>query len=266
VVPETTAGSHTITVSNGQRTRGAKLRVNPLITLLSTSGTVGSTVGAQLRGFGAGESVLVTFDTGGGVRSLARVSTSSKGSGDISFIVPASARGKHRVSASGSAGNGTYTTYFTRQSAWVSSGTPAPGRLVRVQIRGFGAGEPVEVRFDAPDAIALGSVTASATGSGSVAVRIPSDSPEGSHDLWLVGSQGTSARVPLTITMAERPTPTATFPPEPTMTIPAETATIEVPTDIPVPTETPVVETPTETPAVSDTPASDGSPVVSGDT
>jgi hypothetical protein len=265
-VPETTAGSHTISVSTGQRTRTVKLRVNPLISLMTTSGTVGSTVAAQMRGFGGGESVLLTFDTGSGVRSLVRVTASGAGSAEASFVVPASARGKHRVSATGSLGNGTYTTYFTRQSAWVSSGTPAPGRLVRVQVRGFVAGEPVDIRFDTPDAPALGSVTASATGSGSVAVRIPGDSVEGSHDLWLLGRQGTSTRVPLTITVAEVPAPTATITIEPTVPIPAETPTIEVPTGTLVPTETPVVKTPTETPAATVTPAQDGSPVVSGDT
>jgi subtilisin family serine protease len=258
-VPETTAGSHTIMVSTGQRTRAANLRIIPLITLGTTSGTVGSTVAAQLHGFGGGESVLVTFDTGGGMRSLVRVTASAAGSADISFVVPASARGKHRVSATGSVGNGTYTSYYTHQSAWVSSGTPASGRLVRVQIRGFVPGESVEIRFDAPDAVALGSLNASATGSGSVAVRIPGDSAEGPHDLWLVGSQGTSARLPLTITVAERPTPTVTITIEPTATIPAETPTIEVPTGTPVPTETLVFATPTETAM----PAPDGSPVVS---
>jgi hypothetical protein len=137
---------------------------------------------------------------------------------------------------------------------------------VRVQIRGFGAGESVEIRFDAPDAAVVGSVMASATGSGSVAVRIPGDSVEGSHDLWLSGSQGTFTRIPLTVAAAEFPTPTATIATEPTVTAPAETPTIEAPTDTPAPTETPVVETPAETPTVTDTPSPDGSPVVSGDT
>ena len=93
--------------------------------------------------------MLVSFDTGGGVRSLVRATASSTGSADVSFVVPASSRGKHRVSATGSLGNGTYTSYFTRQNAFVSSGTPEPGRLVRVQVRGFVAGELVEARFEA---------------------------------------------------------------------------------------------------------------------
>jgi hypothetical protein len=272
-VPATVAGSHTISVSTGQRTRTAKLRINPLVKLDSTSGTVGSTVNAQLRGFGSGESVLVSFDTGSGVRSLVRATASGVGSADVSFVVPTSSRGKHRVSATGSLGNGTYTSYFTRQSAFVSSGTPESGRLVRVQVRGFVAGELVEARFDAPDAAGLGTVTASSTGSGSVAVRIPAEANEGSHDLWLIGNQGTTVRLPLTIEAAVVPTPTtsATSTVEPTVTTPVETPTIEPATESPVPTETATIAIPTETPTTAaptetQTPAPEGSAVDSGDT
>ena len=234
-VPATVAGSHTISVSTGQRTRTASLRINPLIRLETTSGIVGSTVNAQLRGFGGGESVLVSFDTGDGVRSLVRATASSTGSADVSFAVPASSRGKHRVSATGSLSNGTYTSYFTRQNAFISSGTPEAGRLVRVQVRGFMAGEVVEARFDAPDAASLGSVTASSTGSGSVAVRIPAGASQGPHDLWLVGSLGTTVQLPLSVAAAEVPTPiaTPTSAVEPTGTVPAETPTVETPTETP---------------------------------
>jgi hypothetical protein len=260
-------------VSTGQRTRTAGLRINPLIKLESTSGVVGSTVNAQLRGFGGGESVLVSFDTGDGVRSLVRATTSSTGSADVSFVVPASSRGKHRVSAAGSLGNGTYTSYFIRQSAFISAGTPEAGRLVRVQVRGFVGGEVAEARFDAPEATALGSVTVSATGSGSVAVRIPADASEGPHDLWLIGSQGTAVRLPLTVATAAIPTPTATATStvEPSATISDETPTVESSTETPVPTETATTEIPTETatavvPTETPTPAPEGSAVDSGDT
>ena len=251
-VPATVAGSHTISVSTGQRTRTASLRINPLIRLETTSGIVGSTVNAQLRGFGGGESVLVSFDTGGGVRSLVRATASSTGSADVSFIVPASSRGKHRVSATGSLGNGTYTSYFTRQSAFISSGTPEPGRLVRVQVRGFVAGEVVEAYFDTSETASLGSVTVSVDWQRQRGCPHSGRRERGSHDLWLVGNQRTMARMPLTVAAAAVPTPTAsaTSTVEPTGTVPAESPTVETPTETPVPTETATIEIPTETPTV----------------
>ena len=78
-------------------------------------------------------------------------------------------------------------------------------------------------------------MTASSTGSGSVAVRIPAGASQGPHDLWLVGGLGTTVQLPLSISAAEVPTPiaTPTSAVEPTATVPAETPTVETPTETP---------------------------------
>ena len=173
---------------------------------------------------------------------MVRVTTSIKtGSANTAFVVPASTTGKHRVSAIGNKGSSTYTNWFTTPSAFVSAGTPEPGLLVRVQVRGFAAGETVEAAFGSQAGQVLGSVIASGTGSGSVAVRMPLDAEPGAHNLWLIGNQGGVAMVALMVTATSAPTPTGTPTAEPTLPVdtPTETdeAATETPTE-PVPTPT----------------------------
>ena len=206
------------------------------------------------RGFGSAESIVVWFDTGGGLRSMVRVTaTFQTGSANTSFIVPASTDGRHRVGATGNAGNTTYAAFRTRPSAYVSAGTPEPDRLVRVQFRGFVGGELVEARFDTQAGISLGSTVSSESGSGSLAVRIPSDASEGTHYVWMMGNQGNNIRITLSVIAASEPfptpTPSATPTGEATSTpVSDQTATPEPgsPTVAP-PTETVVAPTPSET-------------------
>jgi hypothetical protein len=173
--------------------------------------------------------------------------------------VPASTDSRHRVTATGTAGNTTYGAFRTRPSAYVSAGTPEPDRLVRVQFRGFVAGELVEARFDTQAGPSLGSTMASGTGSGSLAVRVPGSALEGTHYVWMMGNQGNNIRITLSVIAASEPLPT----PTPSATPTRETTSTPVsgvtatpypgsPTVAP-PTETVVAPTPSET-ATSDIP------------
>jgi subtilisin len=262
-IPEMTNGHYKLTVSTGQKQVSATIKVAPLIALEVTSGPVGETVNVQLCGFGDRESVLISFDTGPVTRSMVRVTISQTGSADVSFVVPPSTGGRHRVTATGNKGNSTYASFVTRASAYVSDGLPEPGRLVRVQFRGCEGGEGIEVRFDMQSGPVLGSATASSTGSGSIAVRIPSDSSSGAHYLWLLGDAGNEIRVPLTLSEASLPTPSPTLTATPvssetsvpTEESPTETSTI-APTAIPTDPVTP--EPPTET--LTATPTEIGTP------
>ena len=231
----------------------------------------------QLRGFGPGESILVAFETGGG--------TPEHGPGDgiardgqRRYVVCRAGQYARQAPGVGNGQRGqcSVCTYWTRESAYVSAGTPEPGRLVRIQFRGFAAEELVNARFGTQSGPELGSMVASITGGGSLAVRIPSSVSEGTHYVWLIGDRGNSARVSLVVSAAIEPTPAPTMTPtevasgtpEPSSTPepgnltespPAEltptssaTATPLVPTE--TPTETALPETPTETPATA-TPA-----------
>jgi hypothetical protein len=284
------SGQHTISVSTGPRTVTKKITINPRIDLDRTSGPVGETVAVQLRGFGSGESIVVWFDTGGGLRSMVRVTaTLQTGSANTSFIVPASTDSRHRVTATGTAGNTTYGAFRTRPSAYVSAGTPEPDRLVRVQFRGFVAGELVEARFDTQAGPSLGSTMASGTGSGSLAVRIPGNASEGSHYVWMIGNQGNNIRITLSVIAAGEPLPTRTPSATPTgattaTPVSGETATPELgsPTEAPptgtivaptpgatttseISTETPTATATPSAPAASETPTGTPTPIATGE-
>lgn len=264
-VPATASELREMTVSNGQKSVTALIDINSLVKLDVTSGPVGQTVNVRLRGFGNAESVVIWFDTGASTRSMVRVSASVKtGSADTSFVVPASTDGKHRVSAVGNKGSSTYTSFATNPSASVITGTPEPGTLVRLQYLGYVAGEGIDVWFDAQEGPSLGGATASSTGSGSIAVRIPVETSNGQHYLWVIGNAGNRVRVALNVAGAGVPTPDASVSPSPSVTpgptealpteSPPNTATVEPtegPTDVPTETttETSTPEQPTVLPS-----------------
>ena len=274
-VPASAKGSHEITVSNGLKTVKKTITVNPSVGVSPSSGPVDETVNISLRGFAKGELVTVKYNTGAAnVTVVTSKATSSSGSANVSFKIPASTKGAHTFTATGNKGSSATGTYTVKQTAYVSSGTPTPGNKVRVQYRGYVAGQTVTMRFDTQSGTVLGTGTASATGSGSLLVTIPATT-NGTHYIWVM-SAGGNIRVTLTVSGAGLPTPPTPTPTvEPTSTpaptdvpptevptevptdvptevpteIPTEVPT-EVPTDVPtdVPTETPVVEVPTETP------------------
>jgi hypothetical protein len=210
-------------------------------------------VTVSLRGFGASESVLVTFDTGNGTRSLVRVRASSLGIATAQITIPPSTRGLHRVTGQDDAGHTSYA-HFRVQPSMIADSPVAAGDWSAVTLRGFLTGETVELRWGSETGAILRTKVVTASGSGTVNVLIPADSTDGNHSLWAVGNGGTRVRVTVTtLGAAEDPTATATSSPEPTATSePSETSTIavssETPTsEAPTLTVTPSPGTPVET-------------------
>jgi subtilisin family serine protease len=274
-VPEKPRGAYTIEATNWAKRDTAVFRVRPLIALGTRTGTVGQEVPVELRGFLARESVLITFDTGTAVRRPVRVTTDSTGSAETSFIVPGAPAGTHAVGAEGGGSEEvppvTTLTSFTVQPSLTGSFT-SPGRLA-VQLRGFGLGEQIELRWDQPATRLATTTTSTLTGSKDITVSIPSGSSSGSHRLTAVGAAGNTASVTVSQpgpASIETPTPTAaaTSVPEPTE------GPTDVPTETPLPTEPPPTETatptelpptdtavPTETPTPTEETADDGAAV-----
>ena len=250
-IPNMVQGTYKVTVSNGQKTVSRNVTVQSTISIDRTSGPVGETVNVTLRGFSAGETVDVRLGTRLVIDNLV---VSGSGFGTSSFIVPAMPGGWQALKATGNDGNTATVSFKVAASAWVRTGTPAPGAVVYISYRGFKASEVVTYVYDtqAGPVINTPTETASSTGSGDDSVTIPADSTEGAHYVWLMGNMGTKVRIPLTIGPAEEPTPTPSpepsQTPEPTAEIPTEVPT-EVPTDVPteVPTDVPT-EVPTEAP------------------
>jgi subtilisin family serine protease len=253
-MPDLPYGKYELRVTNHQKVLKQRILVRPLITLSQQSGYVGNTVAVTLKGYGAAESVLITFDSGAGVRSVVRVRASSTGVASTSFIVPPSTRGSHRVAATDDSGHTTSVTFETRPSL-VAESPVAAGEYSAVTLRGFMAGETVELRWGSSSGGVLRTKVVTASGSGATTVLIPATSTDGKHSLWAVGDQGTAVRVTvLTVVVTSEPSPSATA-----TVAPTETPTVLAsPTETPAPTETatPAEPTPTSTevPTVTETP------------
>jgi subtilisin family serine protease len=280
-VPSSTRGTHTITATCEGRSFSRSFSVQPSIRLTPASGAVDDTVTVSLRGFKSGESVLIEFDTGPGVRKPVRISTSQTGAANGSFVVPSSVGGPRTVTAEGNRGTVISTSYTVQPSVRLSDRSLEGNQPAVLNLRGFGAGEVVEFRWDSAGGDLLGTKTTTATGSGTATVNLPNGASEGNHKIYAVGNQGTSRQISLSYSPALEPTPSpnatesataeptateeppaspeptaepteaASPEPEPTETAPpTETPTVtasETPMEE-LPTETATVESPTETP------------------
>jgi subtilisin family serine protease len=265
-IPNMPAGTYSATVTNGLKTLSRNVKVVSSVSVNRSSAPIGETITVTLRGFGNGETVTVKH----GSRVVGTKTVSSSGYGTLSFVVPASTGGYYAVTGTGSVGNSASVNLKVIGSAYLRTGTPAPGATVYISYRGFKAGESVQYLYDTQSGPVINTTPeiASSTGSGDDSVRIPSDSSIDSHYVWLIGDQGTKVRIALSIGAAQAPEPTATATaeptqpasPEPTIEAPASPEpTLETPTETPIPeptveppTETPVTEAPTATPAVSE--------------
>jgi subtilisin len=243
-VPDLPYGKYDVSVVNHRKNLKSRILIRPLILLGSQAGVVGSSVPVTVKGFGASESVLLTFETATGIRSVLRVRATANGVASGTFIVPPSPLGTHRVTATDDSGHSTYVSFQVRPSL-VAESPVAAGDFSSVVIRGFRSGEVVELRWGSSTGAVLGTKALTANGSGDLDVLIPGATADGNHSLWAVGNLGTSIRVTVaTFGAAAEPTvapsPTPSPPPSPT---PAETATVA-----PVPTDTATPD-PTELPA-----------------
>ena len=248
-VPAATRGYHTIAVATDDQRAETRFSVRPSIALSAREGVVGDEVRVTLRGFASGESVLVTFSTGTGVREPARVRMSTAtGSGSATIAVPATTAGRWVVGADGSLGNASSTTFVVGPSIRARLAT---GTTVDVELRGFRAGATIALRWDDP-AQTLASTQALSTGSKNLRVTIPAGSDAGPHTLL---ADGTSNYASTTVSLsAQSAVATATPTGVPTAT-PTATATEVPPTETPTPTPT-VVPTeipPTVTPTATQT-------------
>jgi len=85
LIPESTAGNHTITVTASGNEVEAEFTVEPEIFLDLLSGSANTTVSVSGTGFGRRKEVVIYFDNAG----LATATTSTEGSFETEFIVPA---------------------------------------------------------------------------------------------------------------------------------------------------------------------------------
>ena len=92
VIPEMAQGTYKATASNGLKSVSKDVKVVSSMSLNRQSAPAQETVVVTLHGFGSGETVLVEFDG----RDMGTTTVTSKGYGQVSFLVPFSVGGWHR--------------------------------------------------------------------------------------------------------------------------------------------------------------------------
>lgn len=143
IVPESTIGSHTITVTDESGNKPeAEFSVKPKITLAPTPAAPGNTVEVSGTGFTESEYITITFDEHRVSTNPIEIKTSHKGSFSGSFLVPSyTTAGISEVKASDSSANKARTNLTI--SAGISLSPPtsqtSPG-YVGMELTVYGAG------------------------------------------------------------------------------------------------------------------------------
>jgi len=145
-VPSSARGSHTVDAS-GSTTEASDvpdvtLTVSPKISLSPASGGVGTSVTVSGSGFGKDEgSIRVTYD---GTDAKTGISADSKGSWNVTLLVPSSIKGVHTIDASGASTNADGVpdvTFFVSSAVEIKPESGYVGDSITINGCGFGGSE-----------------------------------------------------------------------------------------------------------------------------
>ncbi len=193
-IPASSAGSHTIKVSDGTNVDTKTFAVTSTATITPTSGFVGSKFTVNATGFLANASISINFGD-----TLAKTVTSAaNGSFSVSVDVPAKPAGTYQVRITD--GTNTITVNYAITTTVsinpvTSAGAPGSvGQQITVSGVGFISGRTVTVTYDG-QSVATGTVGADNTFS--VTFSVPA-SKAGSHSITV--SDGLNS-LPLTFVM-----------------------------------------------------------------
>ena len=148
LIPESTAGAHTITVIGDDSgiEASAEFTTKPWITIVPASGTTGETVTVNGTGFGEEVDFSIFFAD---VEIVADGTTNRKGSLGVTFVVPSKAVGSYDVEAGDKDDNSYKVTFTTAASSVSLSSTSGPaGSEVTLSGTGFQASKPITITFD----------------------------------------------------------------------------------------------------------------------
>jgi hypothetical protein len=197
VVPDACGGDHAVTVENpiDNLVFTAPFSVLPSIDISPTEAAFGDSVTVEGKGFADAESsIKVTYDD---ADMETGVSASSKGSWDVTFSAPSSAKGSHTVDASGStteAGAVPDVTLTVSPKISLSPASGGVGTSITVSGTGFGEEESgIRVMYDGTDAKT--GASADIKGAWKVTFLAPS-SVKGVHTIDASGVSTTADEVP----------------------------------------------------------------------
>ena len=195
IVPQSTRGTHMVTLKMGSKTFERQFTVLASISLGIKKGLVGSSVSVQGKGFNKQETgINIIFE---GTNVASGIEANASGSWLYTLKVPESSRGTHPVSAAGAAtpstevGNQVYTITpsisINPDSGWV-------GRTISASGTGFGPVETgISVIYD--DVTVKSGLSSDLNGSWQTSFAIPA-SAQGTHKIDAKGVSTTLEDVP----------------------------------------------------------------------
>jgi len=179
-IPESIAGTHTITVEVDEDEGQTKFTVEPRIDISDTSGRIGNKVTVTGTGFGDSISVAVSF---GGDR-VANGETDDKGNFSVTFYIPAVGKGTYVVGVEDEAGNtGDKYSFIVQSDISISSVTSqaSPGHVgMDMTISGTGFVPSHEITITYASTPVVFTTSSKNDGSFSFTFKIPKSAP-GSH-------------------------------------------------------------------------------------
>jgi hypothetical protein len=183
-VPSSAKGSHTVDAS-GNTTKAVDvpdvtLTVSPKISLSPVSGDVSTSVSVSGTGFGKDESgIRVTYD---GTDAKTGVNADSKGSWNVTFLVPNSIKGVHTIDASGASTKADEipdVTFIVSSAVRIKPNSGYVGDSITIDGCGFGGSESgITVTFDG--SVVKSDIAANREGCWTTSLAIPA-STGGSH-------------------------------------------------------------------------------------
>jgi hypothetical protein len=196
IIPESTAGDHTITVTDDSGIEAeAEFTVEPETTVTPTRGAPGDTVTVEGTGFGPRVDVSIEFD-GDEVKTDR---TDSDGSFDFSFTVPETTPGTYDVQAEDDHGNrhrGDFTIIVTEIGLDPDDGPV--GTRVRITGEDFDGNQAITMEYDGAKVAIGGGGRTDTSGKFNFAISIP-ESTAGEHTITVTDASGREAEAEFTV-------------------------------------------------------------------
>ena len=213
IIPESTAGEHTITVTDDSGSEAeAEFTVEPEITVTSAEGAAGDTISVKGTGFGEDIDVTIEFDSD----EVAEDETDYYGSFEVTFTVPVKSSGTYEIEVEDEDGNKDDVDFTIAAGVKLSQTTGNVGSEVTVSGSGFIPNATVTITY-ATEPVAVATTTADAIGKFSATFTVPK-SKHGQHTITATDGTNTVTTI---FTMESAP-PTIPLPLLPQMGVKAE--------------------------------------------
>jgi len=212
-VPASSKGEHEIDAkgddSSLSEVKGTSFTVKPGINLSEPSGYVGDSITVTGAGFRASEtSIKVTYD---GTQVGSSTTASEDGTWTITFEVPESARGTHKIDAHGSSTSAASISdegFTVLPKIMLVPTSGHVGTSLSVSGTGFAGSKSVTIKYDATQ---VATTTSDSKGSFSATFLAPK-SRHGEHTITVTDTSGNTANVKFTMESTPPAKPTLSSP------------------------------------------------------